>query len=163
MIPVLVVAVKNIKNAMEPKKIILTLVLITRDNQILLGLKKRGFGMGKFNGFGGKLETGETIEENATREVFEESSLEVKTLKPVAIMNITWQTENLEIHVFHCNNFVGQATESEEMLPSWFDIDDIPYKKMWADTKYWFPIFLKGQQFTANFIFFTYCSYLLFF
>ena len=36
----------------------LTLTLITKDNQILLGLKKRGFGMGKYNGFGGKLEPG---------------------------------------------------------------------------------------------------------
>ncbi|MEW5720741.1 MAG: DNA mismatch repair protein MutT, partial [Chloroflexota bacterium] len=38
-----------------------TLVFLTRDNQILLGLKKRGFAQGKLNGFGGKIEAGETI------------------------------------------------------------------------------------------------------
>jgi hypothetical protein len=35
--------------------------LIHQKDRILLGYKKRGFGMGKFNGFGGKVEKGETI------------------------------------------------------------------------------------------------------
>ncbi len=48
-------------------KQILTLVLVTNDNQILLGLKKRGHGMGFWNGFGGKVESGETIEKAAQR------------------------------------------------------------------------------------------------
>ena len=48
---------------------VLTLVLV-RDvpqRRVLLGLKKRGFGAGKWNGFGGKLEPGETIEQAAKR------------------------------------------------------------------------------------------------
>lgn len=32
---------------------------------VLLGMKKRGFGAGKWNGFGGKVQPGETIEEAA--------------------------------------------------------------------------------------------------
>lgn len=46
-----------------------TLVLITDrvKNQILLGMKKRGLGSGKWNGFGGKVEPNETIEEAAKR------------------------------------------------------------------------------------------------
>ena len=50
-------------------KKVLTLVLV-RDvarHRVLLGMKKRGFGAGKWNGFGGKLEPGETIEEAAKR------------------------------------------------------------------------------------------------
>ena len=38
-----------------------TLLLLERGNQVLLGNKKRGFGAGKANGFGGKVEPGETI------------------------------------------------------------------------------------------------------
>lgn len=38
-----------------------TLAYITKENQVLLGLKKRGFGTGKLNGYGGKVEV-----ENAT-------------------------------------------------------------------------------------------------
>eukprot|EP00056_Hartaetosiga_gracilis_P017259 m.6783 g.6783 ORF g.6783 m.6783 type:complete len:151 (-) comp5533_c0_seq1:454-906(-) len=52
----------------------LTLVFAFADEdrkRILLGMKKRGFGKGKFNGFGGKLEKGETVEEAAVRELQE--------------------------------------------------------------------------------------------
>ncbi len=42
----------------DPKKV-LTLVYILKDDQILLGMKKRGFGVGKWNGFGGKVKLGE--------------------------------------------------------------------------------------------------------
>lgn len=48
-------------------KKLLTLVMVTRPNQVLLGMKKRGFGEGKWNGFGGKVEKGETIFEAAQR------------------------------------------------------------------------------------------------
>ena len=37
--------------------------------------KKRGFGIGKYNGFGGKVEAGETTREAASRELLEESNL----------------------------------------------------------------------------------------
>ena len=53
-------------------KKILTLVFLREDCRVLLGMKKRGFGAGKWNGFGGKIETGETITEAAVREVKEE-------------------------------------------------------------------------------------------
>lgn len=49
-----------------------TLVLPNRGRQYLLGLKKRGFGEGKYNGFGGKVEQGETIRQAAIRELQEE-------------------------------------------------------------------------------------------
>ena len=41
---------------------ILTLVLILQDEKILLGMKKRGFGAGRWNGFGGKVREDESIE-----------------------------------------------------------------------------------------------------
>jgi len=46
---------------------ILTLAFVRTQQQILLGFKKRGFGTGHWNGFGGKVETGETIEDAARR------------------------------------------------------------------------------------------------
>ena len=46
---------------------IYTLVSVLKDDEILLGLKKRGFGVGWWNGFGGKINNGETIEEAAKR------------------------------------------------------------------------------------------------
>ena len=49
-----------------PNKL-LTLAFVTQKDKVLLGLKKKGFGMGRWNGFGGKVEKGETIEEAAKR------------------------------------------------------------------------------------------------
>jgi len=46
---------------------ILTLAFVRRPGEILLGYKKRGFGAGKWNGFGGKVEIGETVEDAAKR------------------------------------------------------------------------------------------------
>ena len=46
---------------------LLTLVMVVQPGKVLLGMKKRGFGEGKWNGFGGKVQSGETIEEAARR------------------------------------------------------------------------------------------------
>ncbi len=46
---------------------VLTLVLIRKLNEVLLGYKKRGFGVNKWNGFGGKVEAKEGIYEAAAR------------------------------------------------------------------------------------------------
>eukprot|EP00051_Salpingoeca_urceolata_P006046 m.80347 g.80347 ORF g.80347 m.80347 type:complete len:91 (+) comp14659_c1_seq3:1046-1318(+) len=43
--------------------------------RVLLGLKKRGFGQGKLNGFGGKVEAGETVAEAAARELEEVNAI----------------------------------------------------------------------------------------
>lgn len=52
---------------MSASRKILTLVMVRKTNAILLGLKKRGFGKGKWNGFGGKVEENETVAEGAVR------------------------------------------------------------------------------------------------
>ena len=48
---------------------------VAPDGRILLGRKRRGMGYGKWNGFGGKIEAGETMRECAARELFEECGL----------------------------------------------------------------------------------------
>ena len=39
------------------------------------------------------------------------------------------------------------------MRPQWFNIEEIPYDKMWPDDKYWYPIMFKGQKFKARMLF----------
>ena len=46
---------------------LLTLAFVMEPKRILLGMKKRGFGMGRWNGFGGKVKTDESIEDGAIR------------------------------------------------------------------------------------------------
>ena len=62
----------------------MTLCLLRHKNKLLLGMKKQGFGAGKYNGFGGKIEHNETPEACAIREVHEESGISVHSLNHVA-------------------------------------------------------------------------------
>lgn len=136
-------------------KKILTLCLLRKDDQILLGMKKYGFGAGKWNGFGGKLDFGETIEQAARREMQEESSMIVENLEKRGVLDFEFQgnSEILEVHVFHAQNFTGMPMETNEMRPQWFEIDHIPYDKMWPDDRLWLPLFLAGEKFQGRFLF----------
>ena len=55
---------------------LLTLVFVLGQQRVLLGMKKRGFGAGKWNGFGGKKDPQETMKACARRELMEETSLD---------------------------------------------------------------------------------------
>lgn len=135
---------------------VLTLVIIQRGDEILLGMKKRGFGVGKWNGFGGKLHDGETVEAAAQREVFEEIGVTVDELEKIGVIDFSWQhkaDEILEVNIFKCTHFTGQPVESEEMKPQWYNISEIPYETMWSDDKYWLPLLLEGKKFKGSFIF----------
>lgn len=138
----------------------LTLCIIhdTRDaskHRVLLGMKKRGFGAGRWNGFGGKLQAGETLEEAAKREVLEESGVTIGPLEKMGVIDFEFQgnPEILEVHIFRAEEFTGKPHETEEMKPQWFDTDAIPLDEMWPDDKYWIPLFLAGKKFRGKFLF----------
>lgn len=136
-------------------KKLLTLCIIHQHPKVLLGMKKRGFGQGRWNGFGGKVSSKETIEEAAKREISEEAGIEVNELDKVGIIEFEFKDnpEILEVHIFRSEDFSGTPTESEEMKPQWFHIDEIPYKEMWPDDIHWIPLFLSGKKFKGKFFF----------
>ncbi len=131
----------------------LTLGFITRDNKILLGHKKRGFGKGKWAGFGGKLNSNESIANGLKREFKEEVGLDIKQMAKVGIVEFIFlvSNEHLFVHIYNIADYKGEVTESDEMKPKWFKISDIPYDEMWPDNKLWLPYFLSGQKFVGNF------------
>lgn len=130
-------------------------------------MKKKGFGAGRWNGFGGKVEEGETVEEAAVREVQEEAGLEVIDLEKRGILEFTFESDKdapnsaiiqgggtiLEVHVFKVSDFKGKPQETDEMKPQWFYVDEIPFKEMWSSDVYWLPMFLKGRKFRGKFHF----------
>ncbi|MEK7633125.1 MAG: 8-oxo-dGTP diphosphatase [Patescibacteria group bacterium] len=134
---------------------ILTLCLIAESNRVLLGMKKRGFGAGKWNGFGGKVTEGESIEDAAKREVTEECGLIVESMSVGGILEFTFEGQDgiLEVHLFRVDRWSGDVVESEEMRPRWFAIDEIPYSEMWPDDKFWLPAFLEGKTCNGAFHF----------
>jgi 8-oxo-dGTP diphosphatase/2-hydroxy-dATP diphosphatase len=137
--------------------ILQTLCIVRKDSQILLGMKKRGFGKGRWNGFGGKVSEGESIEQATVREIEEESGLQVRTQDIEKHGILTFHFENeadvLEVHIFFTTQYTGTPTETEEMLPAWFEISEIPYDDMWPDDRYWLPELLEGKYFTGSFLF----------
>lgn len=145
-------------------KKVCTLCIIHDNSRILLGMKKRGFGsgfnankqgfgMGKWNGFGGKVEQGELIEDAAKGEIIEEAGVEATSLEKMGQIDFKFAGDNqsLEVHVFKVSSFTGEAIESDEMRPQWFNIDEIPFDNMWPDDKYWLPLLLQGKKFKAEF------------
>lgn len=140
---------------MAATKKVLTLCVIYQHPKILLGMKKRGFGAGRWNGFGGKVQPGETIEAAAKRELMEEAGVRVHEMEKAGVIDFEFQgnPEILEVHVFRAQKFEGQPTESEEMRPAWYHTDEIPFDSMWPDDKYWIPMFLAGKKFSGKFLF----------
>ena len=132
-----------------------TLCFLIKDNKILLAMKKRGFGMGKLNGVGGKKDANETIEEAAKREAFEEIGVSINKMHRVATIDFYFPSDKkleLQVSVFFADSWEGEPLESEEMAPQWFDIDKIPYDKMWVDDIKWLPVVLEGKKIEACFI-----------
>ncbi|MBE0636429.1 8-oxo-dGTP diphosphatase [Candidatus Bipolaricaulota bacterium] len=125
---------------------------------VLLGKKKRGFGMGKYNGIGGKLDPGESPEACIIREVHEEVGLTIPAHALRAVGEITFRfpfepSFDHFVHVFIATQWDGDPVETAEMEPHWFACHDIPYEKMWQDDAYWLPIVLHGKTIRAEFTF----------
>ena len=134
---------------------ITTLVFVRRGDEILLGMKKRGFGEGRWNGFGGKIESGETPLEGAKRELGEESGLVGESFEEVAHIFFDFETtpDTIDCTVYFCDAYSGDPVETEEMRPQWFKANDLPYEQMWTDDKHWLPLVLQGRKLEAIFHF----------
>ncbi|MFA7689080.1 MAG: 8-oxo-dGTP diphosphatase [Bacilli bacterium] len=139
------------------KKMQTTLLLLRKDNKILLAMKKKGFGEGKYNGVGGKIEPNETPEEGMIRESKEEIFITPTEYYKVGTIEFMecykGEKLNLTFHLFIATNWDGTPTESDEVKPKWFDIDKIPYNKMFPDDKYWLPYVLEGKKIKGFFDF----------
>ena len=136
-------------------KKILTLCIVQKGDKVLLGMKKRGFGQGKWNGFGGKLKEGEGLVDAMKREVQEEAGISLQEFEEQGVLEFEFlgNPEILEMHIFKALEFEGEPKETEEMQPRWFSIREIPFDFMWPDDKYWFPLFLEGKRFKGKFLF----------
>ena len=134
-----------------------TLLFLRRDDEILLAMKKRGFGSNRYNGVGGKIDPGETIEQALVRECQEEIEVTPlnywKVAKHDFVQPEGGQPWRMIVHAYLCDKWEGEPTETEEMAPEWFKLGDIPYKNMWADDEFWVPQVLAGQKVHGAFTF----------
>ena len=130
------------------------LTFIRIEGKLLLILKKRGLGHGKFNAPGGRLESGETPEQAAVRETQEEVGLTPLNLHNAGLLDFAFTDGySLRCHVFTAGACEGELTETDEAAPFWCDETDIPYGRMWADDRIWIPLMLQGRRFSSQFVF----------
>lgn len=134
-----------------------TLCLLKKEEKILLAMKKRGFGEGKYNGVGGKIKEGETPEEAMIRETEEEIFVTPTKYEKVGYISFDEFYKDSKIrlafHLYLAYEWIGEPKESDEMNPKWFNINEIPYDKMFPDDKYWLAHILNGEKIDAYFDF----------
>ncbi len=131
-----------------------TLLFILNGTNVLLIRKKRGLGAGKINGPGGKLDPGETPRECAVREVEEELKITPADLHERGELRFQFADGySIHVHVYVAHNYSGLPQETDEAVPLWFPVDEIPYDEMWEDDRLWLPQVLNRQSVTGKFIF----------
>ena len=137
----------------------LCLLLRTREDgtrEVLLGHKKAGLGTGKVVGLGGHIEPGEGPAEAAAREVKEESGIRVAPGALTDVAHVTFlfparPSWDMDVAVFTCADWVGDAAESDEVRPEWFPVAALPFGQMWEDAPYWLVRVLAGERLRATF------------
>ncbi|KDQ60138.1 hypothetical protein JAAARDRAFT_596937 [Jaapia argillacea MUCL 33604] len=129
---------------------------------------KRGFGKDKYNGFGGKVDPGETVAEAAARELKEEAGIEAP-LEHCGTLLFISETLDFAHHIeyYRASTYTGDIIETEEMRPQWFsfppefvpnyagssdahDLPPIPLDAMWEDDHHFLPFILGGRHFVGR-------------
>ena len=134
--------------------LVATLLFVVKDGKVLLIRKKRGLGAGKINGPGGKLDPGETPEQCAIRETWEELGVTATGVTDTGRLSFQFvDGMKLYVHVFRADDCVGEPVETDEAIPRWTPVEAIPYDEMWADDREWLHLLLAGRKFAGYFDF----------
>lgn len=140
-------------------KLRLTLGFLVRDGEVLLGLKQRGFGVGLWNGVGGKVKSGESFEGALRREAMEEIGVSIVETERIGNLRFgTMRPPHLlafdrDCRIYTVTAWQGIPRKIEELDPKWFKIDNIPFSEMWEDDRFWLPLILAGKKITGDIIF----------
>jgi 8-oxo-dGTP diphosphatase len=127
------------------------------DDEMLLIRKQRGLGAGKIVGAGGKVEDGETPDDCVRREVREELRVRPVGVERVGELHFHFggpapDGDSILGYVYRADGVEGKPEATEEAVPVWHPVDDLPYGEMWVDDRVWMPHLLDGRTFRGTFV-----------
>lgn len=135
-----------------------TLCYVRRDGKTLMLLRNKKINdmhAGKWNGLGGKFEAGETPEDCAIREIYEESGLRVVAPQLHGILTFPdfngsddWYT-----FVFVARNFTGTLIDSPEGELHWIDDADLLNLALWPGDRIFLPWLERDPFFSGRFVY----------
>lgn len=123
--------------------------------EVCLAMKKRGFGAGLWNGSGGKPGIDEPLVEAALREVREELGVAVRDIKKCGEFHFVLKKEEMEatMYAFLAEEWDKDPAETEEMVPKWFRVGEIPFDKMWKSDREFLPKILSDTKVRGFYVF----------
>jgi len=140
--------------------VLATLVYLTKDDKTLMihRVKKEGdLHKGKYNGLGGKFETGESPLECAKREVKEESNLDIKNIKfkgHILFPEFDKKGRDWLVFIYRADDFDGELiTENPEGLLEWIDNNQILDLNLWDGDKIFIPHVYSDKHFEGKFFY----------
>jgi 8-oxo-dGTP diphosphatase len=133
-----------------------TLAYLRRDGKTLMvhrNKKVNDMHQGRWNGLGGKFESGETPEECVIREIREESGLIARN--PILKGFLTFpgfsNDEDWYAFVFVVNDFEGELIESPEGDLQWVDDHELPNLFLWEGDLLFLPWLERTGFFSGKF------------
>jgi 8-oxo-dGTP diphosphatase len=135
-----------------------TLCYVRRDGQTLMihrVKKANDMHAGRWNGLGGKLNPGESPEECAIREIYEESGLKVRNpqLKGFLTFPAFSQDEDWYVFVYVVEDIEGELIDSAEGDLRWGDNSDLTTLNLWEGDPIFLPWLDKPGIFSGKFIY----------
>jgi len=107
---------------------------------------------GKWNGLGGKFEAGETPEECAIRETYEESGLIIHNPKLCGLLMFPkFKGNDRYVFVFTANEFSGELIDSPEGKLEWVQDEKILGLNLWESDHIFMRWIREGRFFSAKF------------
>lgn len=111
--------------------------------------------LGKWNGLGGKFEPGESPEECAVREVFEESGLKIVNPQLKGILSFPGfaHDEDWYAFVFLIREYEGELIDSSEGTLKWIDDKTLIQLNLWEGDRIFIPWLNRPGFFSGKFVY----------
>lgn len=106
-------------------------VFVVKDGKFLLQQRTGSHGEGTWSLPGGHLDFGESFEDTARREVFEETGLEIKNVRFAAVTNDLFEKEDKHyVTIWLLSDWASGEPQNREphkcTAQSWHTLDDLP-------------------------------------